>query len=161
MTPRMVFGISVVMSLVSAIVAAVLLAWPRLETMSLVEGLIWLIAPHMFLRFIGLSFLMPGVVSPSLPRAWAAPAAYGDLAAGILAIVATVALTTGAAWATAAAWTFNVVGAGDLLYAFYKGPRERLEPGGLGAAFYIVTAIVPPLLVTHALIFMLLIKSRM
>jgi hypothetical protein len=157
----MVFGISVVMSLVSAIVAAVLLAWPRLETMSLVEGLIWLIAPHMFLRFIGLSFLMPGVVSPSLPRAWAAPAAYGDLAAGILAIVATVALTTGAAWATAAAWTFNVVGAGDLLYAFYKGPRERLEPGGLGAAFYIVTAIVPPLLVTHALIFMLLIKSRM
>lgn len=156
----MVFGISVAMSLVSAIVAAVLLAWPRLETMSLVEGLIWLIAPHMFLRFIGLSFLMPGVVSPSLPRAWAAPAAYGDLAAGILAIVATVALTTGAAWATAAAWTFNVVGAGDLLYAFYKGPRERLEPGGLGAAFYIVAAIVPPLLVTHALVFILLIKSR-
>lgn len=161
MTPRGVFGLSVAMSLLSAVVAAVFLVWPRLETMGLAQGLIWLIAPHMFLRFIGLSFLLPGVVSPSLPREWAVPAAYGDLAAGILAIVATVALTTGAAWATAAAWTFNVVGAGDLLYAFYKGPRERLEPGALGAAFYIVTAIVPLLLTSHALIFVLLIKSRM
>jgi hypothetical protein len=65
------------MSLLSAVVAAVFLAWPRLETMGLAQGLIWLIAPHMFLRFIGLSFVMPGVVSPSLPWKWAAPAAYG------------------------------------------------------------------------------------
>jgi len=102
----------------------------------------------MFLRFIGLSFLLPGVVSPSLPREWAAPAAYGDLAAGVLAIVATAALAAGAAWAAAAVWAFNIVGTGDLLYAFYKGARIRLEPGTLGAAFYIVTAIVPPLLAT-------------
>ena len=161
MTPRKVFGLSVAMSLLSAVVAAAFLAWPRLKTMGLAQALIWLIAPHMFLRFIGLSFLLPGVVSPSLPQKWAVPAAYGDLAAGILAIIATAALTTGATWAMTAAWTFNVVGAGDLLYAFYEGPRVRLEPGGLGAAFYIVTAIVPPLLVTHALIFMLLIKARM
>jgi len=43
----------------------------------------------MFLRFIGLSFLVPGVVSNSLPRAWAMPAGYGDFVAGILAIIAT------------------------------------------------------------------------
>lgn len=59
-----------------------------------------------------------------------------------------------------AAWVFNVVGAGDLLYAFYRGARVRLDPGSLGAAFYIVTAIVPPLLVTHALVFALLIRPR-
>ena len=33
---------------------------------------------HSF-RFVGLSFLIPGVVSPDLPVAFAAPAAYGDL----------------------------------------------------------------------------------
>ena len=46
----------------------------------------------MFFRFIGLSFLVPGVVSPSLPAGFAIPAAYGDFIAGILAIVATIAL---------------------------------------------------------------------
>jgi len=112
----------------------------------------------MFLRFIGLSFLLPGVVSSSLPREWAAPAAYGDLVAGLLAMIATTALATGSAWATAAVWVFNVVGAGDLLYAFYKGARIQLEPGALGAAYYIVTAIVPVLLASHVLIFALLLR---
>ena len=114
MMPRRVFGLSVVTSLLSSAAAAILV-WPRVETLGLVQALIWLVAPHMFLRFIGLSFLLPGVVSPSLPREWAAPAAYGDVVAGILAIVATSALATGAAWATAAVWVFNIVGAGDLI----------------------------------------------
>lgn len=159
MTPRRVFGLSVVMSLLSSAVAAVLL-YPRLETVGLAQALIWLVMPHMFLRFIGLSFLLPGVVSPLLPREWAAPAAYGDLVAGVLAIIATTALAAGAIWATTAVWAFNIFGAGDLLYAFYKGARVRLDPGALGAAFYIVTAIVPPLLATHALVFVLLIRGR-
>jgi hypothetical protein len=146
------------MSLVSSALAAALLAWPQIVAMGLAQSLIWLIAPHMFLRFIGLSFLVPGVVSSSLPREWALPAAYGDLLAGILAIIATAALARGFAWGIAAVWAFNVIGAGDLLYAFYKGARVRLDPGSLGAAFYIVTALVPPLLVTHALVFILLIR---
>jgi len=148
------------MSVLSSAVAAALLVWPRLETLGHTEALIWLVAPHMFLRFIGLSFLMPGVVLPSLPRGWAVPAAYGDLAAGVLAIVATAALAAGAAWAAASVWVFNIVGTVDLLYAFYKGARVRLEPGTLGAAFYIVTVIVPLLLASHVLIFMLLIRGR-
>jgi hypothetical protein len=110
----------------------------------------------MFLRFVGLSFLVPGVVSSSLPKAWAIPAGYGDFVAGILAIIATLALALGASWAIAAVWIFNVWGAADLLFAFYKGARLNLEPGALGAGFYIVTSLVPALLVSHALIFALL-----
>lgn len=101
---------------------------------------------------------MPGVVSGTLPKSWAVPAAYGDLVAGILAIIATVALAKQATWAVMAVWIFNVWGVSDLLFAFYKGARVRLEPGSLGAAFYIVTAIVPPLLVTHVMIFVLLMR---
>ena len=159
MKPRAAFGLSILMSLLGSIVVAMLFVWPWLQALDVRQALIWLVAPHMFLRFIGLSFMVPGVVSASLPRAWAVPAGYGDLAAGILAIIATAGLAHAASWAIAAVWIFNVWGAADLLFAFYKGARVRLEPGSLGAGFYIVTAIVPPLLVSHALIFMLLMRA--
>jgi hypothetical protein len=156
MNPRAAFGLSVLLNLFSSIVATTLFAWPWLRAINNEQALIWLVAPHMFLRFVGLSFLVPGVVSGSLPKAWAMPAGYGDFIAGILAIIATAALALGASWGIAAVWIFNVWGAADLLFAFYKGARVNLEPGALGAGFYIVTLLVPLLLVSHALIFAVL-----
>jgi len=160
MNARAAFGLSVLLTLLSSTLIAVLFAWPWLRAANREQALIWLVAPHMFLRFIGIGFLVPGVVSGSLPRAWAIPAGYGDLIAGILAIIATVALAESAAWAILAVWIFNLWGAADLLFAFYKGARIRLEPGSLGATFYIVTSIVPPLLVSHAMIFAVLMRTR-
>jgi hypothetical protein len=159
MNPRAAFGLSTLMSLLSAIVLAVLFARPWLRNINTEQALIWLVAPHM-VRFIGLSFLVPGVVSGSLPKAWAIPAAYGDFVAGILAIIATAGLARTANWAILTVWIFNVWGLADLLFAFYKGARVNLEPGALGAGFYVVTAIVPALLVSHVLIFELLIRSN-
>lgn len=159
MNARAAFGLSILMSLLSSIAVGILFAWPWLRASDHLHALIWLVAPHMFLRFIGISFLVPGVVSGSLPRAWAAPAGYGDFVAGVLAIIAAVALAETTAWAILAVWIFNLWGTADLLFAFYQGARIRLEPGSLGAAFYIVTAIVPPLLVSHALIFALLLRG--
>ena len=116
--------------------------------------------PHTF-RFIGLSFLVPGVVSPSLQSALAAPAAYGDLVAAILAVAATIALSRRWSFAISLVWLFNVWGATDLLFAFYQGLfGVQLNPDALGAAFFIPTAVVPPLLITHGLIFWLLVRPR-
>jgi hypothetical protein len=157
---RIVFGLSILASTVSAVVAATLYAWPLLRSMNRDRALALLVMPHVFLRFIGLSFLVPGVVAPSLPAAFAVPAAWGDFGAGTLAIIATIALAREASWAIPAIWLFNVWGAADLLFAFYAGPHSKLVPGDLGAAFYIPTAIVPPLFVTHALIFILLVRGR-
>jgi hypothetical protein len=159
MNPRTAFGLSTLMSLLSAIVIAVLFARPSLRNITTEQALIWLVAPHM-VRFIGLSFLVPGVVSGSLPKAWAIPAVYGDFVAGILAIIATAGLARTANWAIATVWIFNVWGLADLLFAFYKGARVNLEPGALGAGFYIVTAVVPALLVSHVLIFELLMRNN-
>lgn len=155
-----IFGISTLMSLLSSAVIAKLYVWPWLQKMDANSGLVKLVAPHMFLRFLGLSFLVHGVVSPSLPEAFAVPAAVGDSIAGILAIVATIALRQRASWAIAAVRLFNIWGAADFLFAFYQAPHVQLHPGELGAAFFIPTAIVPVLLVTHFLIFRLLVRPR-
>ena len=160
MNVRALFGISALMSLVSSIVFARYYLWPHLRNKDTQTGAGLLVAPHLFFRFIGLSFLVPGVVSPSLPAAFAIPAAYGDFGAGILAIIATIALSKRASWAIVAVWVFNVWGAADLLFAIYQGPRLQIEAGDFGAAFFIPTAIVPPLLVTHALIFKLLLRRE-
>ena len=153
-----VFGISVVLSTVSSSLAATLYVWPRLRIIDRDQALATLVAPHMFLRFIGLSVLVPGVVSPLLPGAFAIPAAYGDLVAGILAIIATAALSKHVSWAVAAVWLFNVWGTSDFVYAFLEGPRVLTDMGTLGAAFFIPTAVVPPLFVTHILVFLLLLR---
>src|SRR5215472_17760388 len=155
-----VFGLSVLLSLVSSGVVATLYLWPFLRVMDRERALVVLVAPHMFFRFIGLSFLAPGVVSPSLPADFAVPAAYGDMVAGLLAIVTTIALSQRASWAIPAAWVFNVWGAADLVFALLQGVRTNVDPGALGAAFFIPTALVPPGLMTHALVFRLLVQTR-
>jgi len=160
MNTRIVFGLSALMSLMGSVVFARYYLWAYLLAKDRQNALLHLVAPHLFFRFIGLSFLAPGVVSASLPAAFAIPAAYGDLGAGILAIIATIGLSKRTSWAIAAVWIFNVWGSADLLFAIYQGPRLQIEAGDFGAAFFIPTAIVPPLLVTHALIFKLLLRRR-
>jgi hypothetical protein len=81
------FGLSVLMSFVAFGIVTKLYVWPRLRARPREEALLPLVVPHAF-RFVGLSFLVPGVVSPTLPAAFSAPAAYGDLAASAVAIVA-------------------------------------------------------------------------
>ncbi len=160
MNAQALFGVSILGSLVSSAVAARVFVWPWLRKTEPNRGLTALVAPHMFLRFIGLSFLVSGVVSPLLPAGFAVPAAYGDFIAGILAVVATLALVNRAWWATGSVWLFNIWGAADLLFAFYQGRQVGLQPGMLGPAFYLVTALVPALLVTHVLTLGLLVRRQ-
>jgi hypothetical protein len=56
-------------------------------------------------------------------------------------------------------WVFNLWGTVDLLYAFYQGNRVGLEPGQLGAAYFVVTLLVPLLFITHGLVFRLLLRG--
>ena len=154
------FGLSVRMHFLAFGIVTRLYIWPRVRAMPREDALMALAAPHMF-RFVGLSFLVPGVVSPALSPEFAAPAAYGDLGATSLAVVMTVALSARASWAIALAWVVNVWGAVDLLYAIYEGQiRVGIGPESLGGAFFIPTLVVPPLLVTHALMFWLLLRPK-
>jgi hypothetical protein len=89
---RALFGLSVLMSFIAFGIVTRFYIWPQLRVMNSREALIPLVVVHTF-RFVGLSFLIPGVVSPLLPSGFAIPAAYGDLLAAILAMVSTLALS--------------------------------------------------------------------
>src|SRR5262249_33679812 len=136
------FGISALMSLVSSVGVAELYLWPWLRSRSRERTLTALVTPHMFLRFIGLSFLVPGVVSPTLPAAFAVPAAYGDFVAGILAILAVFGLRLHASWAVPTVWVFNIWGAADLLFALFQGLRLQIDPGSVGAGVLFPSAFL-------------------
>jgi hypothetical protein len=154
------FGLSVLMSFLAYGIVTKLYVLPRLRVMPREDALTALVVPHTF-RFVGLSFLVPGVVSPSLPAEFAAPAAYGDLVAAILAVIATLALRARVPWAIAIVWVFNVWGTLDLLNAIYNGQiGVQIDVRSLGAAFYIPTVIVPALLILHGLIFWILLRPK-
>ena len=159
MRPQAVFGISVLVGLVvwGTIIARYI--WPVLRGMPRAEALRPLLLLHAF-RYIGLTFLVPGVVSPDLPDAFARPAAYGDLATSMLALLAIPMLRNRVG--IIIVWVFNIVGTVDLLNAFYQADRLGVgaAPGLQGAAYFIPTVLVPLLLVTHALVFRLLGTDR-
>jgi len=100
-----------------------------------------------------------GVVSPDLPPAFAHSAAYGDIIAAILALLALVFLRSEAG--VAALWIFNLWGSADLLNAFYQANHTGLLAGQLGGAFFLpTTLIVPLLLITHGLAFRILLRHE-
>ena len=155
MDVQLLFGISVAFGFVAWAVVTVFYIWPELRDRSRVEALRPVLTLHGF-RFIGLSFLVPGVVSADLPIAFARDAAYGDVVAAILALLALTALRS--KLGIALVWVFNIWGSLDLLNAFYVANATGLWAGQLGAAFFIPTAVVPLLLITHALVFRILLK---
>ncbi len=101
-------------------------------------------------------FLVPGVVARPLPEAFAAPAAYGDLLAGVLALLVLVALRNNWTVARMAVWLFSIVGTIDLMNAL----RQTNAAPDFGAAWYVPTMLVPLLLVTQIMIFFRLFKRE-
>ena len=155
MPAQALFGISVAFGFIAWGMVAAQYFWPLLRTQARGDALRPLLLLHSF-RFIGLAFLVKGVVAPELPAAFAMPAAYGDLIAALLALVALAALRSGVG--IPLVWAFNLWGTADLLYAFYQGNASGLQPGMLQATYFIRTFIVPLLLITHVLVFLILVR---
>jgi hypothetical protein len=144
------------MGLVAWGVVVGMYVWPMLRRLQRADALRPLLVLHSF-RFVGLAFVVPGVVSPDLPAAFARPAAYGDLVAAVLALLALASLRS--SFGAAVVWAFGLWGSADLIDAFYQGNHSGLQPGQLGAAYFIVTFAVPLLLITHGLVFRLLLRN--
>jgi hypothetical protein len=153
------FGISVVFGLSVWGAVAWHYIWPALRESPSPENLKPILLLHGF-RFLGLAFVVPGVVSSELPAAFAQPVAYGDLITAMLAMFALA--TLGTPTGTVLTWAFNAFGTADVLFGFYQGGRVSLPDtqGLLGAGYFILTAYVPLLLITHGLAFRILLRTK-
>jgi hypothetical protein len=157
MLPQLYFFVSIAFGFIAWGIVVKRYIWPHLRHRQLAEALRPLLILHGF-RFIGLAFLVPGVVSVELPSAFAHSAAYGDIAAATLALLSLVSLPGRAG--IVLAWIFNFWGSADLLNAFYQANNTGLVPGQLGVAYFIPTLVVPLLLITHGLLFRILLQHQ-
>jgi len=161
MSPATIFQIHLVLGYVPWLLCFGAYIWPRLSSMDPVEAQRAIATLHSF-RFFGLVFLIPGVVGANLPSSFAAFAAYGDFATGLLAMLAL--LSVGIRplfWLFVAA--FNIVGAADILIDYYHGVQVGLADfaGELGAAYAIPIVYVPLLMITHGAAFYLMARSQL
>ncbi|MBT8401985.1 MAG: hypothetical protein KJO98_16035 [Rhodothermia bacterium] len=150
--------ISMTIGLLSYALIARWYLMPWLSKRSLTSALTPLLLFHSF-RYIGLAFLIPGVTAESLDPRFAVPAAYGDLAAALLALLSIALLHNKWRLAIPVTWTFNVVGLVDLIFAVTQGLRYTPD-GDLGTMYLVPTLVVPALIVTHILIFVVLARNR-
>ncbi len=148
-----VFGLQLVLSLVVYALMAKWYVTPWLAKKPIHSALIALTFPHAF-RHIGLAFLVPGLVAQPLPSSFAFAAAYGDFVSGLLALLSLLALRGRWRLALPLVWLFNIVGTVDLLNAL----RQADAVPHLLTTWYIPTFIVPVLLVTHVMMFALLLR---
>jgi hypothetical protein len=157
MLSQLCFFASIAFSFIAWGIVTARYIWPRLRLLQRSEALQPLLILHSF-RFIGLAFLVPGVVSSDLPSAFAHSAAYGDIVAATLALLSLVSLRR--RFGVVIAWIFNLWGSADLLNAFYQAGSAGLLPGQLGATYYIPTLVVPLLLITHGVAFRILLRHQ-
>ena len=156
MSPAIIFQIHLILGYVPWLLCFGTYIWPRLKAMDRAEAQRAIATLHSF-RFFGLVFILPGVVGPNLPADFAAFAAYGDLATGVLAMLALLTVRIRPVfWPFVVA--FNLVGIGDLLIDYYHGNQTGLAvlAGELGSAYAIPIIYVPLLMITHIVAFYLL-----
>jgi hypothetical protein len=160
MSPQIIFLLQLVFGYVACLLGFGAYVLPRLKLMDRVHAQRAIATLHSF-RFFGLVFILPGIVGPHLPAGFATFAAYWDLATGILAMLALLAIRIRPLfWSLVVA--FNVVGTVDLLFDYYHAIRGGLPAlaGQLGMTYVIPVIYVPALMITHITAFYLLLRRE-
>jgi hypothetical protein len=139
-------------------VAAKLYVLPKLHDFEPRTILLPILLLHS-LRHLGLMFLAPGATYPGIPPQFTHPAAFGDLLAAVLAMIAIPAVATRARSAKFLVWLFNIEGSLDLIVAITLATVHDASPF-MGPAYWIPAFWVPALLVTHYLTFLVLLRGR-
>ena len=158
MTPTLLFQLHLLLGYAAWLLCFGAYIWPRVRAMEAADAHRAFATLHSF-RFFGLAFLLPGVVGPNLPARFASFAAYGDLATGVLALLALLAFRVRPLfWLFVAA--FNVVGFADLVGDYLHAVQLDLGTmaGQLGVLYVVPVLYVPLLMITHVAALILLLR---
>src|SRR5579863_5155733 len=160
MSPVNLFRVHLVFGYVAWLLCFSVYLSPRLKAANRFDAQRAIATLHSF-RFFGLVFILPGVVGPNVPAGFAAFAAYGDFATGVLAMMALLTARIRPLF-----WSFvvalNLVGATDILVDYYHAIQTGLDvrPGQFGATYAIPIIYVPLLMITHVVSFYLLLRPQ-
>lgn len=129
---------------------------PRMDRLPPEESL----RPHQLLqifRYVGLAFLLPEAAVGNLPWAFACPAAIDDGLVFVFAFTALAAL--GSSRGMAVVRVFSIFGSMDLLYAVSAAVLTGAVNVAGGRVWWIPSLVVPAVIVSHVLIFRVLLQS--
>ena len=149
-----ILTVNLVLSTLVFAITAKLYLLPQLPNLAPRDIVLPILLLHA-MRHLGLMFLAPGAVFPGVPAQFAYPAAFGDLVAAALALIAIPAVVRGSQLARPLVGLFNLVGTLDLIDAIVLATPYDAAPH-MGPAYWIPAFWVPALLVTHYVVFVLL-----
>src|SRR5271157_527250 len=153
-----IFWMQILLSLGVCALVAVWYVWPSLTKLSRNSALIPLLWVHVP-RYVGMILLVTGMVDPKLPREVLSGGAYGDLLEAALALASIYALRSDWRIAIPLVWVANTSGFLDALNVLRTVLRVNLPSFNLGTTWYIYTFYAPFVIVSHLMIFGILLKS--
>jgi hypothetical protein len=154
MSAAAVFNLQTVLSLVVFFVIAKWVVMPWLLTLGPNDALVPLLL-YSAIRFTGTSFMVPSLTN-GLPVEFAVTAGYGDLAVGLLALLAAIVLKMGLPFGTILAWAYAVAGALDFINAGRIASANDI-PNHIGSLWPMMAVAGPSWMITIVFIIRLLI----
>jgi hypothetical protein len=154
-----IFWLQLVTSLLVFGSVAVWYAWPSLAKLSRNSALTPLLFVHVP-RYVGMTLLVTGMVDPNLPIGFRSSAAYGDLLEAALALASIFALRSSWRFAVPLVWVTNTWGFLDLLNGVRGVLQLNVPSFNLATLWYVYTFYAPLVVVSHLMIFWILIKSK-
>ena len=159
MDSTQIFWMQLLTSIVVFGLVAVWYVWPLLIRLSRTSALIPLLFVHVP-RYVGMTLLVTDMVDPKLPREFLSGAAYGDLLEAALALASIFALRSNWRVAVPLVWVTNTWGFVDLLNGVRGVLRLNVPSFNLATLWYVYTFYAPLVVVSHLMIFWILIKSK-
>jgi hypothetical protein len=154
-----IFWMQLLLSLGVCVIIVAWYVWPYLTKLSRNSALIPLLFVHVP-RYVGMTLLVTGMVDPNLPGGFLSSAAYGDLLEAALALASIFALRSNWRFAVPLVWVANTWGFADLLNGIRGVLQLNLPSFNLATFWYVYTFYAPLVLVSHLMIFWILIKSK-
>jgi hypothetical protein len=131
--------------------------WPALTRLTRSSVLIALLFVHVP-RYVGMTLLVTGMIDPKLPGEFLSGAAYGDLLEAALALTSIFALRSNWRFAIPLVWVTNTWGFADLLNGLRGVLSLNVPSFNLATIWYIYTFYAPLVIISHLLIFWVLLS---
>lgn len=154
-----IFWMQILTSVLVLGIVALWYVWPSITKLSRNSALTLLLFVHVP-RYVGMTLLVTDMIDPKLPREFLSSAAYGDLLEAALAFASIFALRKNWSVAVPLVWVANTWGFLDLLNGLRSVLQLNVPSFNLATLWYVYTFYAPLVLVSHVMIFLILIKSK-